>query len=190
VDPTGGGDPARGAFGVVAGVGVAIGEVTGEGVVDGVSAAAVASADVGVGGAAVGVGVDTTVSAGGVGAAARCDRNHITPRTAASTTASAPSAIAIGFRGVFAPAARPGTGCVFDAAAAAVGVNGRRADGFGDVPGDVPGDVGGGIDNGGIVPGSGIVPGGVVATSSGGIDRPDSVSIGRPASPRRNASRN
>ena len=187
--------PARGALGVVAGVGVATGEATGGGVVEGVSAGAVDSTGVGVGG--VGVGVDATVSTGAAGVAARCDRNHIAPSTVARTTTTAPSAIAIRFGGVFAPAARPGTGCVFDAAAAAVGVNGSRADGFDDVgevvPGDVaPGEVGdvGGIDNGGNGPGSGNVPGGVVATSSGGIDTPDSVSIGRPASPRRSASRN
>ena len=108
--------------------------------------------------------------------------------------------MAIGFSGGVAPAARPGMGCVFDAAAAAVGVNGSRADGFDDVcdvgAGDVgdvaPGNVGarGGIDNDGFVPGTLSVPGGVVATSSGGIDMPDNVSIGKPARPRRSASRN
>ena len=105
--------------------------------------------------------------------------------------------------GGFAPAARPGAGCVFDAAAAAVGVNGSRADGFdvvAHVPGDVddiaPGDVGAAeaSTTAGSCPALGgpalNVPGGVVATSSGGIDAPDSVSIGRPARPRRNASRN
>ena len=195
VGPAGGGEPARGALGVV-GVGVAPGDAAAGGVVGGVSAGAADSAGVGDGDGGVGVGVDATVSTGAAGVAARCDRNHITLRSTASTT-NAPSAIAIRFGGVLAPAARPGTGCVFDAAAAAVGVHGSRADGFDDVDDVVPRDVapgevgvGGGIDSDGIGPGSGNVPGGVVATSSGGIDTPDSVSIGRPARPRRSASRN
>ena len=116
--------------------------------------------------------------------------NNITATSTASKSARAPRPIAIGFVEDLPAAAFAGIGNLFDAAAAAAGDNGHRAEGFCEGGGVVDSGVvppdGGGIVIGGIA----TVPGGVVAMSSGSSERPESVSIGRPASPRLSASRN